>query len=154
MWIKLSVQFNCSVMSNSVTPWTAACQASLSITSARSSRKFMSIESLMASNHLILHRPLLLLPSVFPSIRVFSNESALHIGWPEYWSFSFNHLSFQYWGTRHWECGVSATGPPGTSLFSFFASSSPRPAAPRHAHDSCPLSPASPADHTCTARYH
>ena len=72
------------------TPWTAACQASLSITNSRSSLKLMSIQSVMPSNHLILCRPLLLLPSVFPSIRVFSNESALYIRWPKYWSFSFS----------------------------------------------------------------
>ena len=72
-----SVQFSCSVMSDSVTPWTAARQASLSITNSRSLLKFMSIESVMPSNHLILCHPLLLLPSVFPSIRVFSNESNL-----------------------------------------------------------------------------
>ena len=65
-------------------------QASLSITNSRSSLKLMSIESVMPSNHLILCHPLLLLPSIFPSIRVFSNESALHIRWPKYWSFSFN----------------------------------------------------------------
>ena len=73
-----------------VTPWTAACQASLSITNSRSSPKPISIESVMPSNHLILCHPLLLLPSIFPSIRVFSNESALCIRWPKYWSFSFN----------------------------------------------------------------
>ena len=72
------------------TPWTTACQASLSITNSQSSLKPMSIESMMPSNHLILHYPLLLLPSIFPSIRVFSNESILHIRWLEYWSFSFN----------------------------------------------------------------
>ena len=72
------------------TPWTAARQASLSTTNSRSPPKPMSIESVMPSNHLILCRPLLLLPSIFPSIRVFSNESALHIRWPKYWSFSFN----------------------------------------------------------------
>ena len=71
------------------TPWTAACQASLSITNSWSSPKPMSIESVMPSNHLILCRPLLLLPSIFPSIRVFSNESALCIRWPKYWNFSF-----------------------------------------------------------------
>ena len=70
--------------------WTAACQDSLSITNSRSPPKPMSIESVMSSNHLILCRPLLLLPSIFPSIRVFSNESALRIRWPKYWSFSFN----------------------------------------------------------------
>ena len=72
------------------TPWTAAHQASLSITSSWSLLKLMSIESVMPSNHLILCRPLLLLPSIFPSIRVFSNESVLHIRWPKCWSFSFN----------------------------------------------------------------
>ena len=73
-----------------VTPWTIACQAFLSIINSRSSPKLMSIESVMPSNHLILYRPLLLLPSIFPSIRVFSNESALCIRWPKYWSLSFN----------------------------------------------------------------
>ena len=72
------------------TPWTAACLASLSITNSRSLLKLMSIESVLPSNHLILCHPLLLLPSVFPSIRVFSNESVLCIRWPEYWSFSFS----------------------------------------------------------------
>ena len=72
------------------TPWTAACQASLSITNCRSLPKSMSIELVMPSNHLILCRLLLLLPSIFPSIRVFSNESALRLKWPKYWSFSFN----------------------------------------------------------------
>ena len=86
----LSVQFCCSVMSNSATPWTAACQASLSITNSRSLLKLMSIESVMPSNHLILFCPLLLLPSVVPSIRVFSNESVLLIRWPKYWSFSLS----------------------------------------------------------------
>ena len=73
-----------------VTPRTAAHQASLSITNSRSPPKSMSIESVMPSNHLILCHPLLLLPSIFPSISVFSKESALHIRWPKYWSFSFN----------------------------------------------------------------
>ena len=71
-------------------PWTAARQASLSIINSRSLLKLLSIESVMPSNHLILCRPLLLLPSIFPSIRVFSNESVLHIRWPKYWSFSFS----------------------------------------------------------------
>ena len=74
----------------SATPWTAACQASLSITNSWSLLKVMSIESVMPSNHLILCHPLLLLPSVFPSIRVFSNEAVLPIRWPKYWSFNFN----------------------------------------------------------------
>ena len=73
-----------------MTPQTTARQASLSITISWSLLKLMSIESVMPSNHLILCRPLLLLPSIFPSIRVFSNESALRIRWPKYWSFSFN----------------------------------------------------------------
>ena len=73
-----------------VSPWTAECQASLSITNSWSLLKLMSIEPVMPSNHLILWHPLLLLPSIFPSIRVFSNESALCIRWPKYWSFSFN----------------------------------------------------------------
>ena len=73
-----------------VTPWTAARQASLSIINSQSPPKPMSIESVMPSNHLILCRPLLLLPSIFPNIRVFSYESALRIRWPKYWSFSFN----------------------------------------------------------------
>ena len=71
-------------------PWTAACQSSLSITNSQSLFKFMSIESVMPSNHLILCHPLLLLPSIPPSIRVFSNESTLHVTWPKYWSFSFS----------------------------------------------------------------
>ena len=71
------------------TPWIAACQASLSITSSWSLHKLMSIESVMPSNHLILYHPLLLLPSIFPNIRIFSNESAFRIRWPKYWSFSF-----------------------------------------------------------------
>ena len=77
-----------------VTPWTKACQASLSITSSRSPPKPMSIESMMPSNHLILCRPLLLLPSIFPSIRIFSNESDLRIRWPKYQSFSFSISPF------------------------------------------------------------
>ena len=72
------------------TTWTAACQASLSITNSQGLLKLMSVESVMLSNHLILCHPLLLLPSIFPSIRVFSNELALCIKWPKYWSFSFS----------------------------------------------------------------
>ena len=73
-----------------VTPWTAACQGSVSIKNSWSLPKLMSIEPLMPYNHLILCHPLLLSPSIFPSIRVFSNESVLHMRWPKYWSFSFN----------------------------------------------------------------
>ena len=71
-------------------PWTTACQASLSITNSQSLLKFMSIELVMPSNYLILCCPFLFLPSIFPSIRVFSNESLLHIRWPKYWSFSLS----------------------------------------------------------------
>ena len=85
-----SVQFSHSVMSDSATLWTAAHQASLSITNPWSFLKLMSIESVMPSNHLILCCPLLLLPSILPSIRVFSKESVLRIRWPNYWSFSFS----------------------------------------------------------------
>ena len=82
--------FTCQGMSNSAPPWTSACQVSLSPPISWSLPKFMSIDSVMPSNHLILCHPLLLLPSIFPSIRVFSNESALCIRWPKYWSFSIN----------------------------------------------------------------
>ena len=83
-----SVQFSC--IQFFVTPWTAAHQASLSITNSQSLLRLMSIESVMPSNYLIFWHPLLLLPSIFPSIRVVSNESGLPIRWPKYWSFSFN----------------------------------------------------------------
>ena len=72
------------------TPWTAVCQASLSFTISQSLQKLMSIESMMPSNHLIICYPICLLPSVFPSIMVFSNESVLHIRWPKYWIYSFS----------------------------------------------------------------
>ena len=78
-----------------MTPWTAACQASLSIAKSQSLHLFMSIASVMPSNHLILCRPLLLLPSSFPSIRIFSDESALHSRWPKYWRFSFSISPFK-----------------------------------------------------------
>ena len=92
------------------TPWTAACQASLTITISRSLLKLMSIDLVMPSNHLILGCPLLLLPSIFPSIRVFSNESVLHIRWPKYGSFSFSiSPSNEYSGLisfrMHWLVG-------------------------------------------------
>ena len=85
-----SVQFSRSVVSNSATSWTTAHQASLSITNSQILLKLMSIELVMPSNHLILCHPLLLLLSIFPSIRVFSNKSVLRIRWPKYWSFSFS----------------------------------------------------------------
>ena len=96
--MKIKINILCSVSSVEllshvqlfVTPWTAARQASLSITNSWSMVKFMSIQSVLPSNHLILCRPLLLLPSIFPSITVFSSESALRIRWPNYWSFRFN----------------------------------------------------------------
>ena len=85
-----SVQVSHSVVSDSAIPWTAAYQAFLSITNSWSLLKLMSIELVMPSNHLLLCHPLLLPPSIFPSIRVFSNELVLHIRWPKYWSFSLN----------------------------------------------------------------
>ena len=88
--LRSSVQFSRSVVSDSAAPWTAASQASLSFTNFWSLLKFMCIESVMPSYHLILCCPLFLLPSIFPSIRVFSNESVLCIRWPKYWSFSFS----------------------------------------------------------------
>ena len=87
---RVILQFSHSVVSDSETPWTAAHQASLSTTNTRSLLELMSIESMMPSNHLILCCPLLLPPSIFPSIGVFSNKSVLRIRWPKYWSFSFN----------------------------------------------------------------
>ena len=86
----LSIQFSSSVVSDSATPRTAVCQASLSITNSWTLLKLMSIESVMPSNHLILCRPLLLPSSIFPSIRVFSNESVIPIRWPKYWTFVFS----------------------------------------------------------------
>ena len=88
--LQLSVQSSCSAVSDSATMWTAACQASLSIINSWNFLRLMSIESVMPSNHLILCCPLLLLPSIFPSIRVSSKESVLPIRWPNYWSFSFS----------------------------------------------------------------
>ena len=110
----LSAQFS-SVQSLSrgrlfVTLWIAAHQASLSITNSQSSLKLTSIESVMPSNHLILCHPLLLLPSIFPSIRVFSNESALHIRWPKYWSFistSVLPMNTQDWSPLGWTGWIS-----------------------------------------------
>ena len=90
IFVHLSVQFSHSVMSDFATPWTAAHQASLTITNSQSLLKLMSIESVIPSNNLILCCPLLLPPSVFPSIRFFSIESLLHIRWPKYWSFNLS----------------------------------------------------------------
>ena len=89
-WVQFSSIQSLSNVQLFVTPWTAARQASLSITNSWSLLKFRSIESVMPSNHLILCHPILLPPSIFPSIRGFSNESALHIRWPKCWSFSFS----------------------------------------------------------------
>ena len=109
-----SVQFS-SVQSLSrvrlfVTPWIAACQASLSITNSRSLLKLMSIESVTPSSRLILCHPLLLLPSIPPSIRVFSNESTLRMRWPKYWSFSFSispSKNTQGWSPLGWTGWIS-----------------------------------------------
>ena len=90
-WSISSVQFSCLVMSDSFAiPWISAHCISLSITDSRSLLRFMSIDSVVPSNHLILCHPLLLLPSILPRIRVFSNESVVRIRWPDYWSFSFS----------------------------------------------------------------
>ena len=106
-WVVLSYKFSLvqplSCVRLFVTPWTAACQASLSITNSWSLPKSMSIEWMMPSNHLILCRPPLLLPSIFPSIRVFSNESAVCIRWPKYWSFSLK--SVLPMNTQDWSLG-------------------------------------------------
>ena len=83
------------------TPWTAACQASLPSTISQSLLKLISTESVIPSNHLILCHPLILLPSIFPIVRVFSNESALPVRWPQYWTFSFN-ISPSNENTQHW----------------------------------------------------
>ena len=88
--ISFLLLFSHQVMSNSVTAWTAAPQASLSITVSQSLPEFMSIESVIRSNHLNLCHPFLFLPSIFPSIRVFSNDLAVRTRWPKYWSFSFS----------------------------------------------------------------
>ena len=90
VWVRFSSVQSLSRVRLFATPWTAALQAFLSITSSWSLPKLMSIESVIPSNHLIFCHPLLLLPSIFSSIRVFSDESALHIRWPKHWSFSFN----------------------------------------------------------------
>ena len=89
-WLQFSSVQSLSRVQLFATPWITACQASLSITNSRSSLRLASIESVMPSSHLILCRPLLLLPPVPPSITVFSNESSLHMRWPKYWSFSFS----------------------------------------------------------------
>ena len=98
IWSSVTIQFSSVQLLSHfqlfVTPWTAVRQASLSITNSWGPLKPMSIVLVMPSNHLILYHPVLLLPSIFPSIMVFSNESALHMRWPKYWSFSFNISPF------------------------------------------------------------
>ena len=114
-WILWDSQFSSVQLLSHIqlfaTPWTAACQASLSISNSQSPPKPMSIESVMPSSHLILCRPLLLLPSIFPRIRFFSNESALRIRWPKYWSFSFNispSNEHQDWSPLGWTGWISS----------------------------------------------
>ena len=109
-WKQWSVSVQLSRVRLFATPWTAVCQASLSITNSRSSPKLMSIESVMPSNHLIFCCPLLPLPSIFPSIRVFSNESTLHMRCPKYWSFSFSIIlpkKSQGWSPSEWAGWIS-----------------------------------------------
>ena len=113
-WVFLhisSVQFSLSVVSDLVTPWTAARQSALSITNSRRLFKLMFTKSVIPSNHLILCQPLLLLPSIFPSIRVFSNESVFRIRWPKCWSFSFSiSSSNEYSGLISFnECSYSTS---------------------------------------------
>ena len=107
---KIFTQFSRSVMSDSATPWVTAHQASLSITDSRSPLKLMPIKSVMTSRHLILCRPLLLLPPIPPSIRVFPNESTLRTRWPKYWSFSFTSvlpINTQDWSPLGWSGWIS-----------------------------------------------
>ena len=121
---KIDFQFS-SVQSLShvglfVTPWTAAPQASLSISNSRSLLKLMSIELVMPSNHLILCRPLLPQPSIFPSIRAFLDESVLHIRWPRYWSFSFNiSPSIEYSGLISFRMEISLQSMGLSRVFSY-----------------------------------
>ena len=108
-WTASSVQ-SLSRVRFFVTPWTVACQASLSITNSRSLHKLMSIESVIPSSHLILCRSLLLLPPIHPSIRIFSNESPLRMKWPKYWSFSFSisaSKNTQDWSPLEWTGWIS-----------------------------------------------
>ena len=115
-----SVQFSCWVVSDSATPWTAARQASLSITNSWSLLKLTSIGLVMPSTHFILCHPLLLLPSIFPSIRVLSNESVLRIWWPKYWSFGFSirpSMNIQDWFPLGWTGWISSKSK-GLSVFS------------------------------------
>ena len=104
----MTFQFSCSVVSDSATPWTAAHQASLSITISQSLQKLMSIESVMSSNYLILCCPLLLLPLIFPSIKVFSRDSVLCVRWSKYCSFSFScSIRAAQWGQTKQNTWVS-----------------------------------------------
>ena len=113
MWYVYTIEYSVQSLSRVqlfATPWIAARQASLSITNSQSSLKLTSIESVMPSNHLILRRPLLLLPPVPPSIRVFSNESALRMRWPKYWSFSLASVlpkNTQDWSPLEWTGWIS-----------------------------------------------
>ena len=123
LWAKVSVS-SFQLLSHVwlfATPWTAVRQASLSITNSQSLLKLMSIKLVIPSNHLILYHPLLLLPSVFPSIRVFSNESLLHIRWPKYWSFNFGiSPSNEYSGliSLWFDCWISLQSKGLSSVFS------------------------------------
>ena len=122
-WIQLSsvIHQAFSPVQLFVKPWNAACQASLSITNFWSFLKLMSIESVMSSNHLILSHPILLSPSIFPRIRVFSNESVLHIRWPKYWSFSFSispSKEYSGWSPLEWIGWISLQSNGLSSVFS------------------------------------
>ena len=121
LWSQHSDQISRSVVSDSATPWITAHRASLSITNSRSSLRLTSIESVMPSNYLILCCPLLFLLSIFPSIKVFSNESALCIRWPKYWSFSFSispSNEHQDWSPLEWTGWISLQSKGPSRLFS------------------------------------
>ena len=117
-WEQYFLSLSRSVESDSATPWTAACQVSLSFTISWSLLKLTSIESVMLSKHLILCQPLLLLPSIFPSIRVFSSESALSIRWPKYWSFSFSLSPSKAYSGFLWDWLVWSCSPKDSKVFS------------------------------------
>ena len=127
-----SVQFSRSVISDSATPWTAACQASLSITNSQSLLKFTSIESVIPCNHLTFCSPLLLLPSIFPNNSVFSNESVLHIMCPKYCSFSFSISP----SNEH--PGLISFRMPSVQFSCSVVSDSLRPHESQHARPPCP----------------
>ena len=123
--LMIGIQFSCSVMSDSATPWTGAHQACLSITNSLNSLKLLFIESVMSSNHLILCRPLLLPSLIFSSIRIFSSESVLRIRWTKYWSSSFSispSVNIQGWSPLGWTGWISLQSKGFSSLLQYHSS--------------------------------